>query len=160
MPTYVNDQQIKNLIREKKLLPGDYRQKLRLKLKRGHWESQLDILGVRGTRFRVILRQSDHNTIDFSAILAYLVPNSNRVFRLRRYNGKSHDHTNTIEGDTLYGFHIHQATERYQNMGKPEDTYAVQSDEFNGLDSAVSVMFRQCKFVLPDNFQLRMFGGL
>ena len=53
------------------------------------------------------------------------VPQSNRVFRLRRYNGKSHEHTNPIEKEIFYDFHIHTATERYQVLeNKKEDTYA------------------------------------
>ncbi|MDZ7814842.1 MAG: DUF1828 domain-containing protein [Planctomycetota bacterium] len=39
---------------------------------------------------------------------------------MRRYNGKSHQHTNKIEGNTFFDFHIHQATERYQEFGERE----------------------------------------
>lgn len=158
MSAKFDDQQIGRLINEKKPLPTDYLLRLRLKTKRGHRESQLDILGSGGNRFRIILRSSDYNTIDFSAILAYLVPNSNRVFRLRRYNGKSHEHTNIIEDERFFSFHIHKATERYQNMGRSEDAYAVQSEKFNDLNGAVSLMFGQCNFRLPAGFQLGLFG--
>ncbi len=158
MLTKVDDRQIEKLINEGKPLPADYLHRLRLKNKRGHRESQLDIMGTDGNRFRIILRSSGYNTIDFSAILAYLVPNSNRVFRLRRYNGRSHEHTNIIEGEKFFSFHIHRATERYQNMGRPEDAYAVQSEKFNDLDGAVSLMFSQCNFRLPAGFQLGLFG--
>jgi len=55
--------------------------------------------------------------LDFSIILAYCPEASNQLFRLRRYNGKSHEHTNTIEADKFYNYHIHTATERYQELG-------------------------------------------
>lgn len=160
MLTQIGDQLIEKLIAERKPLPANYHQRLRLKPKRGHTESQLDVTGSDENRFRVILRKSAHNSIDFSVILAYLVPNSNRVFRLRRYNGRSHEHTNIIEGGSFFDFHIHKATERYQNMGKPEDAFAEQSDMFGDLNGALEVMFKQCNFDLPDDFQLSLFGGL
>jgi len=90
-------------------------------LKRGHQERHFDITGVDGSEFRVILRQSTANVLDFSAILAVRVPQSSQVFRLRRYNGRSHEHTNHIEGLSFYDFHIHLATERYQELGARED---------------------------------------
>ena len=58
-----------------------------MKPKRGHDEQHLDITGMAGTEFRLILRQSRINILDFSIILAVLVPQSTQVFRLRRYNG-------------------------------------------------------------------------
>ena len=68
-----------------------------------------------------MLRQNKINRLDFSVILAVRVPQSNLLFRLRRYNGKSHEHTNHIEGDTFYDYHIHMATERYQEIGTRKD---------------------------------------
>ena len=65
----------------------------------------------------MMLRQSTVNALDSPLILAVRVPQSNQVFRLRRYNGRSHEHTNHIEGGSFYDFHIHLATERYQELG-------------------------------------------
>ena len=73
-----------------------------MKAKRGHEEQHLDLTGEAGTRFRLILRQNRINGLDFSIILAVLVPQSTQVFRLRRYNGRSHEHTNQIEKEKLY----------------------------------------------------------
>ena len=67
--------------------------------------------------FRIILRRNHINPLDFSVILAVRVPNSNQLFRLRRYNGNSHEHTNKIENEKLHDFHIHLATKRYQERG-------------------------------------------
>ena len=100
-----SDEDIASLVGERKSLPSDWRERLRLRAKRGHEERDLDCTGELGSEFRVILRQNILNTLDFSVILAVRVPQSNRLFRLRRYNGRSHEHTNRIEGDTFYGYH-------------------------------------------------------
>ena len=42
--------------------------------------------GERGNEFRLILRQSIFSPLDFSIILAYRSPYTNRLFRLRRYD--------------------------------------------------------------------------
>lgn len=115
MSIVFTDQQIAHLVREAKPLPAGYREKLGLRVKRGHREAELAVKGDRGHDFRIILRQSLHNPFDFSAILAVEVPGTNRVFRLRRYNSRTHPHTNRIERQTIvFRPHIHQATARYQ----------------------------------------------
>lgn len=114
MVDILSDKDIEGLIKEKKPLPDDYKTKIMVRPKRGHKERELDVNGEDGNEFRLILRQSLFNTLDFSVILAYRPPQSNILFRLRRYNGKSHEHTNPIEGKTFYEYHIHHATERYQ----------------------------------------------
>lgn len=111
--TYTDDQ-ISALVQERKPLPANWRNRARMKAKRGHDEQHLDLTGEAGTGFRLIFRQNRINGLDFSVILAVLVPQSTQVFRLRRYNGRSHQHTNAIENERFYDFHIHLATERYQ----------------------------------------------
>lgn len=111
MATRLTDSEIHSLLRERKNLPSDYLQRFRTKPKSGHEERELDLKGTSNSDFRVILRKSMYNTFDFSVILAYCVPGSTQVFRLRRYNGKSHEHTNAIEKETFYAFHIHTATD-------------------------------------------------
>jgi hypothetical protein len=94
MPTFLKDTEIAALIAERKPLPQDYRTRIQTKPKRGHQERELDVTGAQGTKFRVILRQSSLNALDFSIILAYVPPQSTTLFRLCRFNGKSHEHTN------------------------------------------------------------------
>ena len=101
MSAIFSDKDIAILIKEKKLLPTDYRTKIQVRPKRGHKERELDVKGSDGSDFRLIFRQSLLNPLDFSIILAYRPPNSNQLFRLRRYNGKSHEHTNTIDSTVL-----------------------------------------------------------
>lgn len=84
------------------------------------------------------------NQLDFSAILAVRLPKANTVFRLRRYNGRSHEHTNRIEGQRFYGFHIHLATERYQALGMDEEAYAEPTERFCDFESAVQCLVDDC----------------
>ena len=126
--TYTEDE-IAAFVGERKSLSKDWRARCQLRDKRGHKERELDFTGDAGSEFRLILRQSIVNALDFSVILAVHVPQSNQMFRLWRCNGKSHQHTNHIEGNTFYDFHIHMATERYQQIGSREDAYAEVTDD-------------------------------
>lgn len=60
----------------------------------------------------------------------------------------NHEHTNRIEGDTFFGFHIHTATERYQNLGLDEDAYAEPTDRYANLSGAMECMIKDCGFIL------------
>ena len=151
-----SDEDIASLVGERKPLIADWRDRLRLRPKRGHEERDLDCTGELGSEFRVILRQSILNTLDFSAILAVRVPQSNRLFRLRRYNGKSHEHTNHIEGDTFYDYHIHIATERYQEIGAREDAYAEATDRYSELGGALDCLLLDAGFDVPPDEQLSL----
>ena len=99
MTVRLSDQDIIDLVNEPKPLPETYQDLLKLKPRRGHKIADLDIDGVNGSKFRIILRQSNEDQFDFSAILAYYIPGTNVLFRLCRYNGRSHEHTNKIEKD-------------------------------------------------------------
>ncbi len=156
MPADFSDADIARLISEPKQLLSDWRTRLNLRPKRGHKEQQLDLTGELGSDFRIILRQSNINPLDFSAILAVRIPQSNRFFRLRRYNGKSHEHTNQIEGDTFYDFHIHTATQRYQDIGEREDTYAQTTDRYSNLTEAIGCMQHDVSLITPANDQLNL----
>lgn len=159
MADILTDQIIDRLIKEGKPLSSDYQAKIQVRPKRGHKERELDVRGANGNTFRLILRESMHNTLDFSVILAYCPPNSNAVFRLRRYNGKSHEHTNAIEQIKFYDFHIHHATERYQLIGACEDSFAEPTERYSDLHEAVLCMIKDCGFELPFNPQLPLFEG-
>jgi len=157
MAITLSDEDILKLIQEKKPLPADYQAKMQMKVKTGHKERELEIKGEDGNEFRLILRQSIINPLDFSVILAYRMPKSNLLFRLRRYNGKSHEHTDIIEGEKFYNFHIHQATARYQESGANEDSYADATDRFSDFNQAISCMLEDCGFQVPMEPQRRLF---
>lgn len=158
MAVRLSDTEIGNFINEGKSLPSDYRSRIQTKPKRGHKERELDIVGANGSEFLLILRQSLFNPLDFSIILAYKVPKTHQVFRLCRYNGKSHEHTNTLEKETFYDFHIHKATERYQDeSGLREDSYAEITNRFADLQGATRCVLEDCKFEIPLNPQQSLF---
>jgi len=124
------DLEILELINERKILPASFNSKSQLKDKQGHKEREVDLKGEYGNDFRVIFRQSLFNVLDFSIILATFQTNSSLPFRLCRYNGKSHQHSNLIEKISFYNFHIHKATERYQDLGSREDAYAEETEKY------------------------------
>ena len=154
--TFTN-QEIADLLNEQKPLPIDWNMRVQLRSKRGHKERTLAVTGVLGHEFRMILRQSSHNQLNFSVILAVQVPNSSRLFRLRRCNGKSHKHTNHIEGSSFYDFHIHMATERYQARGADEDEYAEVTAGYSDLVGALYCMIRDGNFEIPPSTQMGLF---
>ncbi len=159
MPSRYSDAEIEALISEPKLLPADYRARLILSQKRGHRERELEVDGSNGNRFVLMLRQGDYNVLDFSIILGVVSKETNLVFRLRRYNGKSHEHTNRIEGDSFYGFHIHTATERYQDLGPKEDSFAEPTDRYGDFNGAVMCMIEDCGFRIQPGSQTDLFEG-
>jgi hypothetical protein len=159
MAEILTDADIATLTAEVKRLPGDYRARLQPRPKRGHREREFDVTGQNGSAFRVILRESLFNPLDFSVILAWLPPQSTTAFRLRRYNGKSHEHTNTLEGRTFYEFHVHMATERYQHSGLREDAFAEPTTRYQDSMGAVQCLIRECGFDLPPGSQVGLFDS-
>ena len=153
MAITLTDADIARLLAEPKPLPADYPTRLQLRAKSGHKERELDVTGVAGSEFQIIVRQSIINALDFSIILAYSIPKSSVLFRLRRYNGRSHEHTNRVEGITFYDFHIHTATERYQETGYAEEHYAEPTDRYADLSGAIQCLIQDCAFELPPGTQ-------
>ena len=159
MAVQLTDDVIAQLIAATKPLPVDYKERIKVRPKCGHKERELLTKDEQGNEFVLILRQSLFNEMDFSVILTYRLPNTNQLFRLRRYNGKSHEHSNELEREEpFYGFHIHTATERYQMAGFREDTFAEPTDRFADLQGAINCMIKDCGFIRPPELQSRMFG--
>lgn len=151
MATLLTDSEIGALISEAKALPNNYRERVVLKPKRGHKERELPLTGSLGSEFRLILRQSSFNSLDFSVILAFVSPTTTQQFRLRRYNGKSHQHSNPLDGTPpFYDFHIHVATQRYQEAGFREDAFAEVTNRYADFNGALSCLFADCGFILPE----------
>ena len=148
-----SDEEIAAFIQERKPLSEHWTTLTRLRRKRGHEERELDARGDRGGEFRLILRRSAINLFDFSVILAVRVPESTQVFRLRRYNGRSHQHRNRIEGDIFFGHHVHMATERYQALGAREDAYAEPTDRYGDYIGALRCLVEDAHFIVPSGIQ-------
>ncbi len=157
MAVSLTDAEITALIAEAKPLPDDYRQRVQTRPKRGHRGRELDLIGADGSKFCLILRQSSFNPLDFSVISAWLPPQSTTLFRLRRYNGKSHEHTNTLESQRFYEFHVHQATERYQQSGLREDSFAEPTTRYQDFAGALSCLIQDCGFQMLANHQPELF---
>jgi hypothetical protein len=156
MAVQLSDKEIARLVAEQKELPADWLARIQLRPKRGHKEQELELKGTSGAEFVLIFRQSDFNAMDFSVILGYRIPKSSVVFHLRRYNGKHGEHTNIIEGQTFYGFHIHSATERYQQLGRDAEAFAEPTDRYGDLHGAVRCMVEDCGLVEPRGTQLTL----
>lgn len=159
MADILSDADIQRLLNETKPLPENWQDRIRLKAKRGHKEAEVQTVGVDGSTFRLILRQSNLDPLDFSVIIGYEMPNTNVLFRLRRYNGKSHEHTNKLERQTFFDYHIHQATQRYQEFGMSEDAFAEPTDRYADVDSALHYALQECQFELPPGAQFALFAN-
>jgi len=157
MADILTDAEILDCLNEPKVLPDNYRSKVTVRPKRGHKERELEIMGEAGTRFVIVLRQAIPNPLDFSVILGCFPKGTNQLFRLRRFNGKSHEHTNKIEGTRFYDFHIHQATQRYQESGLREDAFAEPTNRYQDLHGALRCLIEDCGFRIPDNHQPELF---
>ena len=142
MVTYT-DEEINDLIHTPKAPVGDRTDLPRLRDAGMHARATALFRDDDGNEFKVVLRRSRANALDFSVILAVRMPRSNRWFRLRRYNGRSHVHRNRIEGTTVSGFHIHTATERYQRSGRREDAYAEAATTYGDYEGAVSCLIEE-----------------
>ena len=57
----------------------------------------------------------------------------------------------------FYDYHIHQATERYQQMGAREDSYAEKTDRFSDFQRGFSCLIEDCGFELPSGTQGSLF---
>jgi len=152
MDFFLSDIEIEALINEEKPIVqpiSDLGRKF--KEKKGHKEFDLVINRPDNSAFKIIIRQSIENPLDFSAILGFIPPKKTDVFLLRRYNGKSHEHRNKIEKEPLfYDFHIHKATERYQIEGPREEYYAEITDRYADLYGAIECLVSDCKIITND----------
>ena len=146
MEPIFSDQEIEALIQERKPLPEDWRNKL---LSPNNEKGDLLVIGDNGNKFRIIARQNALIPLDFSVILAVLIPPSDQNFRLRRYNGWTNRHRNAIEKEKVDGFHIHFATARYQAKGLDEETYAEPTDRYKDFKGALDCLIADANFQEP-----------
>ena len=156
MEPIFSDQEITALIKERKVLPNNQRNKFRKRMNRGSNEYLLNITGEEENKFRVIVRMSVSDELNFSVVLGVKVPPPKKFFRLKRYNG-NHEHTNTIEDEKVSGFHIHTATERYQVNSVREEDYAEPTQRYTDVNGALKCLFADANFVDPNALQDTLF---
>ena|SRR5690242_9419894 len=151
MEELIDDAEIARLISVEKPLPDNWERRLRprSRIELSHKRADLVIETPEGV-FTIIVRENMINVRNFSVILAFTRRNGT-LFRLRRYNGWHGGHTNHIEIQDIKGCHIHKATARYQIAGHREDAYAVASDGFTDVNSALRLMFSECGFKMSDS---------
>ena len=158
MGYYFTDAEINNLVAEEKSHPVTLSEIMAFKQSDGHKRSSFEINRPDGSRFIIKLRQNQNNINDFSAIIGFQEKGNNTSFILRRYNGKSHEHSNRIEGNKFYYFHIHIATQRYQDDGRKEESYAEESDQYTDLTSALRCLLAECNIKIKTNPQESLFN--
>src|SRR6266496_3377325 len=140
---------ITELIVERKPIPDGLQPLSRLVQRNQHVRRDYDVRCNMGNSFVVNVRRNMLNQFDFSVILGYQLPGVNTMFLLRRYNGKSHYHTNPIENVRFRGFHIHTATERYQKFGRKVELFAELTTRYADLDGAIGCLLADCGFREP-----------
>jgi hypothetical protein len=109
--------------------------------------------------FIIKLRQNKNTVTDFSAIFAYQEKGANKDFKLRRYNGK-HEHTNKLEKHKLFDFHIHYATQRYQDAGRAEESYAEETNRYSDIKGALTCLINDCNIQVEKDTQTSIFDGI
>ncbi len=164
----LRDKEIQALLNEAKVLPDNWQNQLQLRDKNNfqHQERSIEVKGISGNDFRIIIRRNKINIFDFSIILTYL-DKDGKEYRLLRYNGKHpSEHTNKLEEEqgqqnSKFGpaFHIHKATERYQEAGYAIDGYAETVVAYQDFGSALDCFLKDNNFTKPDKKQSELFGG-
>ena len=169
MPRILTDDEIDSLLAESKPLPKNWTTRLRTRAKsnRQHVERDMEIQGEADNNFRIIIRQNTINPLSFSIILTFKDKDGSR-FVLRRYNGKhSSQHTNRLEkargepnSSFRNTFHIHKATQRYQEEGLPIEGYAEETTEYASFDTALQAFVRSNGIVLPRDDERPLLDGM
>jgi hypothetical protein len=156
-PTVIySDEQIRKLMDERKVLPDNWEIQLKKKSK------EVLVTGDNGNQFCFGVRFPEPGKLDFSVRLLVMLPNSNERFMLRRYNRGARNHRNHIERNSVGIFHIHYATERYQQKGYNEEQFAKKTSRYTDVFSAIQCLLQDGNFQLPSNpnSQLDLFYGV
>lgn len=94
--------------------------------------------------FSLFVRQSALLPDSFSTGLRWL-SQSGEALMLIRFNGPSHPHSNSLEGERFeFERHIHQATERYLAAGKKDEGYAEVTKEYKTINGALHCLIKRC----------------
>jgi hypothetical protein len=156
MTRILSDSEILLLIGERKPLPQRWSTRLKPKPVSGqsHLRKKLEIKGHDGNEFVIDLRVNSLDQLDFSVIHSFIDQDGQRYI-ITRFNGK-HQSIHTNKWEKKYGkanasfrpcFHIHRATERYQNEGFAIDGYAEVTSEYASFDAALRCFLQSNGFV-------------
>ncbi len=168
MARILTDREIDELLHEHKSLPTNWQSRLQPRPKSNFSYSQRDyeIQGENGHVFRIVIRKNEINPLDFSIILTFR-DNNGAEFNLCRYNGRHpSQHTNKLEkaeglsnSKFRNAFHIHKATQRYQEMDLAIDGYAEATDDYSSFDTALHVFVRSNGFSVDTDEGPTLFNG-
>jgi hypothetical protein len=161
--TILDEDELDRLFNEKKILPRDYHRRIKTNSKSGtkHEQKELTVEGESGHTFSIALRKNRLDPFDFSVILRYKDDSTGLWHNLARYNGRSHKHTNKLEGTSFRDFHIHRATQRYQENGLRIESFAEVTNRYNSFANAVDAFIEDFNFIvegLESTKLLREFG--
>lgn len=159
MSYYFTDEEIKQLISERKLYNDTLATFMNFKESDGHKKASIEILRPDGSMFVVKLRQNTNTINDFSAMLAFQEKGANKDFKLRRYNGK-HEHTNKLENRKFFNFHIHHATQRYQDAGRKEESFAEETNRYSDIKGALMCLIGDCNIQIKIDTQTSLFDNV
>ena len=157
MARILTDEEIAKLLQEPKQLARNWETRLRPLPKSNSKFTRRDceIKGKNGHMFRIIIRHNMINPLDFSIILSFQDEDGTE-FNLCRYNGKHPQHTNKLgkskglpDSSFRNAFHIHMATQRYQEEGLSIDGYAEITNEYSSFDTALRTFVRTNGFSVP-----------
>lgn len=117
----------------------------RQRQQRGSWQINYECTTDTGENFRIYRRQNIRDPESYSCGISYILP-SGQHLTLRRYNGPSHEHSNTLEGGATLRLvcHVHRATERYIRAGRKPDHYAEATTRYTTLDGAFLALIEDC----------------
>lgn len=101
--------------------------------KPGHKQRNLKVDGG-DYSFELYLRQSFHNSEDFSCGLKIVKPDG-QPLTLLRYNGGGHVH-----GEIVFACHIHRATQKAIAAGKKPESHADATKVYRTLDGALACL--------------------
>jgi len=146
MPRILSDSEIAGLLNERKVLPRNWERRLAPRTTPGqaHLRRSFALKGEEGHQFVIDVRQNPNSLLDFSVILSFLDTDGHRYI-LIRFNGKHQSqHTNKWEkknkqpnAEFRNAFHVHTATERYQEEGFSIDGYAKITDSYSSFETAL-----------------------
>lgn len=149
MNEIIPDEKIQELLQERKMFHIGWRKNFTIGDKPNDNQHTLVVMGDAEHEFRITVRINKISPLkNFSVVLGIYYPESDRVFHLRRYNGNSHQHTNSIPRGQkgFIGFHIHYATEEYQIAGEDEDAYAKRTDRYQDVSGALECLMEDANF--------------
>lgn len=154
----LSDQEINKLICDLKRVKSEILRNIQFKIQNNSrheiWDYQL--VSEIGNVYQIRIRKNTLNRVDFSVILTYIDENRN-FYNLKRYNG-IHDHTNKLEKNKFRDFHIHTATQRYQEEGYQIEGYAETTNGYSTWQEALDKMLNDCNFKREGNATLSSFN--